>query len=134
MRIHAHIWCSDKNNAHTTFVAKVIDHDNLSQVFPRGSFDDTVHRPHQGGPTLIMEDDDHAGCEEVLIIVPVFAPEENTLGYKEHTLLENLDNEQHDSLWQDNGLYTQLISRVLDAHINLHPVEAISDTGNSNSA
>ncbi len=61
-------------NGHTTFVTEVINHDDLSQVSPWGSFDDAVHRPHQGGPALIMEDNDHAGGEEVFIIVPVFTP------------------------------------------------------------
>lgn len=63
-----------KINVHTTFVTEVINHDDLSQVFPRGSFDDTVYSPHECGPALIMEDNDHTGGEEVFIIVPVFTP------------------------------------------------------------
>lgn len=75
-------------NAHTTFVTEVINHDYLSQVSSWGSFDDAVHRPHQGGPALIMEDNDHAGGEEVVIIVPVFTPADNINSYKTHSVLE----------------------------------------------
>ncbi len=80
------VWWRIENNVHTTFVTEVINHDDLSQVFPWGSFDDAVHRPHQGGPALIMEDNDYAGGEEVFIIEPVFTPtdKENIQYYNEH--------------------------------------------------
>ncbi len=82
------VWWRIENNVHTTFVTEVINHDDLSQVFPWGSFDDAVHRPHQGGPALIMEDNDYAGGEEVFIIEPVFTPtdKENIQYY--NTILE----------------------------------------------
>ncbi len=82
------VWWRIENNVHTTFVTEVINHDDLSQVFPWGSFDDAVHSPHQGGPALIMEDNDYAGGEEVFIIEPVFTPtdKENIQYY--NTILE----------------------------------------------
>lgn len=39
-----------------------------------------------------MEDNDHAGGEEVVIIVPVFTPADNINSYKTHSVLEvNVD-------------------------------------------
>lgn len=57
----------------TTFIAKVVNHNNFSKIFPGRPFDDAVDGPHQCGPPLIMEDDNDARGHQILIVVPVFA-------------------------------------------------------------
>ena len=59
-----------KNLMHT-FVAEIVDHDDLGQVPAGGPLDDAVYSPHQGGPARIVEDNDDAGREQVVIVVPV---------------------------------------------------------------
>lgn len=57
-----------------TFVAEVINQDNLSQVSLRSPLDDTVDSSHQCRPAFIMEDNHHTGCQQSLIIMPVLTP------------------------------------------------------------
>lgn len=59
-----------------TFVAEVIDHDYLSQVSSWSPLNDTVDGSHQCGPAFIMEDYNHTGCQQILIIMPVLTPGE----------------------------------------------------------
>lgn len=57
-----------------TFVAEVIYHDYLSQVFSGSPLDDTVDSSHQCRPALIMEDYHHTGGQQSVIIMPVLTP------------------------------------------------------------
>jgi len=59
-----------------TFVAEVIYHNYLSQVFPGSPLDDTVDCSHQCRPAFIMEDYHHTGGHQSVIIVPVLTPRE----------------------------------------------------------
>lgn len=59
-----------------TFVAEVVDHDDLSQVSSGSPLDDTVDGSHQRRPAFIMEDYHHTGGQQSVIIVPVLTPGE----------------------------------------------------------
>lgn len=63
--------CTQTN---ATFVAEVVDHDDLGQVSSGRSLDDAVDRPHQGGPALIVKHDDDTGRQQVVVVVPVLTP------------------------------------------------------------
>lgn len=70
-----------------TFVAKIINQNNFCQVFSWCSLDDTVDCPHECGPPFIMEDDDNAGGEQVVVIMPVFAPTKRVAFVSFHTVI-----------------------------------------------
>lgn len=57
-----------------TFVTEIVHHDNFMQELFRRHLYDTVYRPHQGGPSLIVEDQDNTGSGQVLGVVPVLTP------------------------------------------------------------
>lgn len=59
-----------------TFVAEVIYHDDLSQVSSGSPLDDAVDGSHQRRPAFVVEDDNDAGGQQPVIIVPVLTPEE----------------------------------------------------------
>lgn len=57
-----------------TFVAEVVDHDDLSQVLSGSPLDDAVDGPHQCRPAFVVEDYHHTGGQQSVIIVPILAP------------------------------------------------------------
>lgn len=63
------------NMINLTFVAKVIYHDNLSQVSPGRPLNDTVNCSHQCRPAFVMKNYDHTRCQQPVIIMPVLTPE-----------------------------------------------------------
>lgn len=54
-------------------VGEIIDQHDFVQDMLRRTLQHRVHRSHQHGETLIVEDDNHARCGQIVRIVPVFA-------------------------------------------------------------
>lgn len=57
-----------------TSLAGIVDEDDLLQHVPRGAVDDTVHRPQQRAPGLVVEHDDNARRGKVVCVHLRLAP------------------------------------------------------------